>query len=249
MKKTLIALLAIAGVSFGEAAEVLWTLDFTEGEYKVTNGVGTFDLKTTWAGTDFTTMPDYVYSDGDKKTGGGEGGNIVSKASEFSAVANVSLTGEWHDNLATITLMQIGEGVKDWSHGLAYDTANHTFSAATGNYALVDGTKKSTEATFTLQAITSITFTMANLTKGQGLASWYVNDTLVASYTMANTDRQSTKNYNHLYVLNSISEHEGAKGGIANVTVYNGVVSVPEPTTATLSLLALAGLAARRRRK
>ena len=31
-------------------------------------------------------------------------------------------------------------------------------------------------------------------------------------------------------------------------TLYNSIMNIPEPTTATLSLLALAGLAARRRR-
>ena len=43
----------------------------------------------------------------------------------------------------------------------------------------------------------------------------------------------------------------GKNGNNANVTVYGASLTkiVPEPTTATLSLLALAGLAARRRRK
>ena len=41
----------------------------------------------------------------------------------------------------------------------------------------------------------------------------------------------------------------GGKSLGINSLSYNGTVMVPEPTTATLSLLALAGLAARRRRK
>ena len=48
----------------------------------------------------------------------------------------------------------------------------------------------------------------------------------------------------------SVSLTDGAQFGGANLTFkVNSAYVVPEPTTATLSLLALAGLAARRRRK
>lgn len=54
----------------------------------------------------------------------------------------------------------------------------------------------------------------------------------------------------------SIMVEQGAEGNNGrgsflglNTVTFNGTMPVPEPTTATLSLLALAGLAARRRRK
>lgn len=69
-------------------------------------------------------------------------------------------------------------------------------------------------------------------TNQQAAANLYLNDTLVASFTGG-----------------SHNMNGGGANGDVPLTVKVGNLSIPEPTTATLSLLALAGLAARRRRR
>lgn len=70
--------------------------------------------------------------------------------------------------------------------------------------------------------------------KGKGLAHGTVVNTLYLNETFAGAIKE-------MYVHNSMVHGEGA------TSLYNSVI--PEPTTTTLSLLALAGLATRRRRK
>lgn len=59
--------------------------------------------------------------------------------------------------------------------------------------------------------------------------------------------RTEAQNYDFTYKGYSIVSTHSTTGG-CNI-ILHGSVSIPEPTTATLSLLALAALAARRRRK
>lgn len=70
--------------------------------------------------------------------------------------------------------------------------------------------------------------------KGKGLAHGQVVNTIFINEAFVGAIEE-------MYVHNSMVHGEGA------TSLYNSVI--PEPTTATLSLLALAGLAARRRRK
>lgn len=78
----------------------------------------------------------------------------------------------------------------------------------------------------------------------------------------ANLNEIFSKDISSISYVDSVSEisFAGSTDNVSDITVWKGVVSasdleagdtpaVPEPTTATLSLLALAGLAARRRRK
>ena len=75
--------------------------------------------------------------------------------------------------------------------------------------------------------------------------------------SVSQTYNTSVVDASQLFVLWTANHPSGNAGGGQTVTVSNIALSysaapsasVPEPTTATLSLLALAGLAARRRRK
>ena len=74
------------------------------------------------------------------------------------------------------------------------------------------------------------------------------NFQLGAYWGGSNSDRRADADYDDLAIWNrALSDTE--VNLLASGAVANGTRSIPEPTTATLSLLALASLAARRRRK
>ena len=62
------------------------------------------------------------------------------------------------------------------------------------------------------------------------------------------TDRRVNADYDDVAIWNRALSNDEVKL-LASGATANGALPIPEPTTATLSLLALAGLAARRRRK
>lgn len=74
-------------------------------------------------------------------------------------------------------------------------------------------------------------------------------DELSDSYTLFKNVGSLADNLNNLTVI--VSDYEGKNETTMQLTYNNGSVNatIPEPTTATLSLLALAALTARRRRK
>ena len=74
------------------------------------------------------------------------------------------------------------------------------------------------------------------------------NFQLGACWAGIDTDRRVTADYDDLAIWNRALSDTEVKL-LASGAVADGTLSIPEPTTATLSLLALAGLAARRRRK
>ena len=76
-----------------------------------------------------------------------------------------------------------------------------------------------------------------------GVDKLYLGDSTVASVTL---DATSGVNLSEYFNFDGASDYYLGYDG---TNVFAGVMPVPEPTTATLSLLALAGLAARRRRK
>ena len=94
--------------------------------------------------------------------------------------------------------------------------------------------------------------TIALQNDGNGKLSLYVDDVLAGYSTIGNaTDYGSNK-----FINNFTFGARNDGGNKSNIILHDaqfvqGLVTqiVPEPTTATLSLLALAGLAARRRRK
>ena len=113
--------------------------------------------------------------------------------------------------------------------------------------------------------------TMANMsiTLGGGLSAnwsyqgclngtWSESATATGSSITMNTAGSEQTDHGYYFTADSITVQEGASlsvtitgtGGYARTPLnYVSLQMVPEPTTATLSLLALAGLAARRRRR
>lgn len=253
MKKTLITLMALAGVSCAYAdGNLIWSADMSHGDYSITNGEN-FSLSASnqWASNDFTTMPGYVYVNGSSKVSF-EGGSVGLKLAEtFTVSMDCKLTGVGSDTQTSYYLMKISESAS-WEFGVVYDTNSGaiTLAANNGTYTLSD---VKSYGSFDITDISNVTFTMAGELLEPGAMSVYVNGTLAASGTMAGGNRHDTTNVGGgLTFLRDRDDNQGAikgfVGGVSAVHVYSGIV-IPEPTTATLSLLALAGLAARRRRK
>ena len=218
------------------------------GTYAVTTGdawtqESPYSPNTSWSSTDFTTMPGYVYNDGSKKISFEGAATGIRFADSFALSVNCSLTGATSESLAstTVQLMQLCE-TASWQFNVTYDTQNQTIGF--GGNPTLNGVQ--TFGTFALADITNITLTMYGGVGEDGLVTVYLNGNKAASCTMAGTNRHSTSNINAGLVFLADRQSpstSGVVGGISSVSLY-----VPEPATATLSLLALVGLAARRRR-
>ncbi|MBQ8478952.1 MAG: PEP-CTERM sorting domain-containing protein [Akkermansia sp.] len=221
MKKTLITLLATAACVMG-ADE--WTLSTTD-----------------------------AYS-------GNQGGSYTGVAFTLSATDTQRFTveGGTLDELATLCSITITErGGYDWEDRVLYITdANNVYLGASSTFTKQEG---SNDAVFTFDD--SITLNTANTyyayfwkPSDKAYESWVAGETVIGSgkyysvhcaavggsYTGANASNWGLMN----------GQKSLASTGFAPVmTIEVSSLSVPEPTTATLSLLALAGLAARRRRR
>ena len=106
----------------------------------------------------------------------------------------------------------------------------------------------------------SVTFTLdcGNITAGKEYQAWFMGSD--SSYSTSNTGVQTISFSDTTVELRSSSALVGTSGDLKLLTNTDAATSshtfanmsikaIPEPTTATLSLLALAGLAARRRRR
>ncbi len=98
---------------------------------------------------------------------------------------------------------------------------------------------------------------------GTGTATWYLNGSVAATQSITNTSMSETNTAGSAIGNTSVDTFSDFDGSLkldkvqlfdtaltqAEIVTAAGLMTIPEPTTATLSLLALAGLAARRRRK
>ncbi len=205
MKKSLIALMALAGV----AAAATITEDGT-----MTAGgdlyAGAFDFSFTLTETSIVTG-DY---------------DILLAYYQVNSGANYTVNAFQLSSSGVLTLNR-GKSLTLTDGALTNDSALttndfSTFTADGTNYTLT------TPGTYTVDYLGG--------TNGSAAADLYLDGVKVASFTGGNHNMNGTM----------------TDGLTLNVKVNDAYVvapAVPEPTTATLSLLALAGLAARRRRK
>ena len=210
MKKTIIALMALAGIA---AAETVTTTGLTATFVNDPVNIGNC-----WAGDytfTFTLTDDYTMADFGTVLAFYRG-SAVNDTYGYNAIV---LGGS--DDALTLTV----------GRGRAYNTVDN----ATGI---------SAETTFTFAggADDKVTFTTA-IEKG-----------VTYTLTVTGGDQAMTPTLTWVGGEEALNSYKGNMNGNANLTsVVNPGTKVteivPEPTTATLSLLALAGLAARRRRK
>ncbi len=224
MKKTFITLAALAFASVASAG----TIALTGGSSTSSAGLGfdlssyNIDIKEGW-----TLQFDAVYD----TTTSNEWSNIVTFGKQNAG----GFTVEYHN--AGNYELQVGYN-GSWFDGLGIDRTN----SVTG--AIPTGETKT--YVLTLSPVTETT-------GGGGTFSLTLTVDGIVYSTMTNS-----YNANQLSNLAADYLYLGSKGSasqipmtFSNISLSSPSISdnIPEPTTATLSLLALAGLAARRRRK
>ncbi|MBQ4593902.1 MAG: PEP-CTERM sorting domain-containing protein [Akkermansia sp.] len=248
MKKTIITILAMAGVAVADSVTVTpltadatewsdislrdratWTHDATAGTMTLNNSnwgqaVSTYDLTP----------------------------NLILESFSFNLSRGTASAG------VSITLIGMDEaisfGSKDYTSGELFYGKTTTIDAA--SYSLNTAWDEGTTVTPTslladalnYNATASISGTTAVNADGELIL------TLSASSTATSNTGSATINLGKDFVLDKIMIcGDGANNSTGIWTVSNmsvkGTPVIPEPTTATLSLLALAGLAARRRRR
>ena len=229
MKKTIIALLALAGVA---------SADYT-GDFSWTVGsLPTFTFDDT---TDLTLIVDAVTVDGAASTTPKT--NSVY-ANTLTPSTNVGNGGTWSISFAINNNSTEALTLK----GITFDA----FAYNNGGSAQNSDTY-TRDITFALSgdAETSVVHSFGNVdTSGDGYAdvyNWDTNPTLTFDAPV----EIAAKGYASFTLTVSESDSQGCFIGLTGATLNTPAPTpaVPEPTTATLSLLALAGLAARRRRR
>jgi len=140
----------------------------------------------------------------------------------LSTLSFLSRDNNANTNYGTVTLTVNGKSVTSDSFSIDSSAGTSVFRAVTWTFG--------SPLDFTMEDTLSLTFTNKTTDKtGYIGMGGFVQET---GYTFAGTNKGFTANNNDYYNFFRL-----------------GVEVIPEPTTATLSLLALAGLAARRRRK
>lgn len=256
MKKTLITLMALTGMAMG--AEQLWTIDMTKATNdasRITVEEGAYYNSNYWSNGSISSLGTTVTSD-QKIALNDQGGDLGFRLKdEFSltlnAVIDSPVSTQTSNHSAISVLMQVGEG-NDWNFKIGVDS-NNQFVFTTNGYELIQGDTSnngyltSGAHTFTLTFGNASTIDESGRPDGE--MNFYVDGILSATAKIDGNNRPGDATMNTLIVGNIIQEHAGIAGTYSSITAYSGVVSIPEPATATLSLLALAGLASRRRRK
>ncbi len=242
MKKTLFTLLALGSVSLvatGTTSEDLLTYDEVltmpgsqnnGGHGSVTNPINTFSSY---------NMGVYLYNGGGQvntNTTTGEG--IWNNAEGVTSVVLCKRGGAGGSGEAIVLdHTVIGTGMK--VSGLSFSVANSSSETLTGTISLTLVLCRNDNGTW--DTVASHTET---LTLGSGA-------TTAITFNEGNEIvwNDSYKIIGLLDGLNGASDISGSNGQAYTLSGITMKATVPEPATATLSLLALAGLASRRRRK
>ena len=259
MKKTIIALLALGGLASAAITDAVQS-SVSSGDTTVSLDI----LAQDWTTGSRLGRPTWVKDDAGDLT------LTNSNWSQAYAIHDLStnVTGVWTlttsvyrpSNTAgfSITLVGLDKaltiGTQDYGSGTSYYgtttnvTANgYSFQDALGEISgtKVENSTKGAENVFNNNQTANISASTALDNDNNVLLTLTLDGTAdVTPYT-------TTINMGKGFTLDKIVVWGDGANGTANwkVTDLNLTYSVPEPTTATLSLLALAGLAARRRRK
>jgi len=270
MKKTIIALMALAGVASAASVGynsmtsaqkegVAFAWDFANGSVDLAVGSVTMG-GSGWSSDNFTLTTNKTATVGSQGTCPWSS-QVSGMGTSFTLnidVNSVSVYGTWD----SIVSLYSNNAKSTFDHSMALTTngdndgtivlqsglGDETAYGNAGNQTLATG--------LTADDINDTTFTIVSDADNK-LLTLYVNGKQSAQVnnwgagngeTLALTGFQFGSNFSNVDTI--------ANAEVSNITVWNKALTakevaalVPEPTTATLSLLALAGLAARRRRK
>ena len=235
MKKTLVSLLAMAGAAFATdyTTEPLWTAQFGSAY-----GAAGYTTDLASPGT-FWDAAKLATEGGAQTNANGRihmsGGNYGDWSKDFELTMALTLTG---NSITAGNITEVKAGTTDKWLTLVVD--------GEGALTLVGSSISDVNSVGTVTTGTEYTLTLTKI------------DTAV-TITLGDASVTATLN-NYSGTINNIALGGITGGGdrvpvlvselkMSSVTVNPSAPAVPEPTTATLSLLALAGLAARRRRK
>lgn len=237
MKKTLIAILALGGVALGAESLPVWTSGTLD--VGTTQSVGLspdLGLNTTDGVTAMITL---------NWTGVSNAPLFWLGTDDGSAYTSSVATFGYRGNIYHSSLFSTGGS----NAGITNLYNNVTAEVKTPDYisAVVNNTAKNGSL-----ADKALTFFMTSQDGNSALYEVMDDNSIVLLCTQGNMKTGNITGYH----VGHWSGQASAQTGAATVALYNKVLTpdemksivVPEPATATLSLLALAGLCARRRR-
>ena len=234
MKKTLIALMALAGVAMANE----WTFSSTmlgDSSKETTVHGFTFNLSSELitGETAVSTLPETVY--------------LTSLTMQERAVAGTQRN-------VGLLVLDTSNTILGWSNELCSTSESTNIADNTFTFTNLLLDTNTTYRFVTVSNVSNLTSSYIGYTYAYGKDATYTSNaeakTLTGGLTSADVavDVHSNTDYNLNYTTSeSFASVNGSWSPI--LTSVKVTDSIPEPATATLSLLALAGLAARRRRK
>ena len=200
------------------------------------------------------------YSDaGDITNGTLTGGNATMSWNGFTEDTNLTLSDSWRISFTLKNVTSAANPIFSTTSSKAPGGYILKVTEATNNeYFLQFGNETISNTALTMNTGYDITLSFIDLVDNKGVSQggmFIVNvggddvySTRIAATDLGNADFEgSTNNTNSQYSTRLWTN--GGKQHFSNVKIETNGRLIPEPTTATLSLLALAGLAARRRRR
>lgn len=246
MKKTLITLLAVMSSALGITLD---NFSYTAGNATTTSEDATFTYVLTLNVQDLRSLLEKGQTAAwgteliTYNAAGTTTGIVINGSSNSNKVITSSLYAKWGTNNA-------------WGNFMSYSTTAADGTSTTTSYDLADlnGSAEGTGWDEVAGAAITYTFSSSAGTKG-ALTLVREDESIILNHstTMGGLKTASAVaaevNFGDMvtgyyYSNNVISEAEAKEA-----SKLAAIASIPEPATATLSLLALAGLAARRRRK
>lgn len=246
MKKTLITLFALAGTAMASTV--------------ITGNDLTWDISTPYKDCTTVTNGNLTYSNGGWLVNGPTGSLTQAITLEQNQMLTFSYSFDFNssDSIITLALVNSNGAVvmgKTYGNNVRLGTTTETGSAVARGYAFADTNNKDYVANITegyTDLGTVFIVNSGDTVNTNNVTFTVAYDTSLSQFvgTLEYGGKSADVNLGETFSVNAVTAtFDGASAFVANVNdIQLEVTTIPEPTTATLSLLALAGLAVRRRK-